>query len=243
MQLVCDEFHATPAPTDFVIPCGPMLRTARLTTLSAFIIMSLAACEKSEPAPKPEPAKSAPPPAPTPTTPPVASAVASAAPEPHHDCPEGSEGVGSFAKPCEAKGAARMMEVTWNGKMSDTGAPTFRVVNKSKLVILYGKIVTYFYDKAGKQLEVTAGGKPRPMQICSGRIFAGAIKPEEKIFVFFSCVKKAYVPEGTVTIEAEAKGVGFANEAGTDNEFYWSNMDLVPDARPKGGIKAKPKKK
>ena len=33
-----------------------------------------------------------------------------------------------------------MMEVTWTGKMTDTG-PSFRVVNKSPSVILYGKIV------------------------------------------------------------------------------------------------------
>src|SRR5581483_10835387 len=145
-----------------------MSRMVKLSTLLVFATVPLAGCEKAEPAPKPEPAKSAlpaPPPALTPSAPPIASA----APEPHHDCPEGSEGVGSFAKPCEATGASRMMEVTWNGKMSDSGAPTFRVVSKSKLVILYGKVVAYFYDKAGKQLDVPSGssaGKPRHHQDC-----------------------------------------------------------------------------
>ena len=34
----------------------------------------------------------------------------------------------------------------------------------------------------------------------------------------------------------------FADEAGKKSEFYWSNPDLVPDERPKGGLKAKAKK-
>jgi hypothetical protein len=37
--------------------------------------------------------------------------------------------------------------------------------------------------------------------------------------------------------------VGFADEAGEKNEYYWSNLDLIPDERPKGGIKVKGKKK
>jgi hypothetical protein len=36
--------------------------------------------------------------------------------------------------------------------------------------------------------------------------------------------------------------VGFADEDGKQNEFYWSNPDLAPNERPKGGSKAKPKK-
>jgi len=135
-----------------------------------------------------------------------------------------------------------MMDVKYTGKTTDEG-PKFSVTNKSKKAILYGSVAAYFYDKAGKQLQVTAGGKPRPMQLCSGNIFAGAVKPDEKIFVFFSCVKKDQVPEGTATIEAEVRTVGFADEAGTKNDFYWSNPDLVPDERPKGGLKSKAKKK
>ncbi len=134
-----------------------------------------------------------------------------------------------------------MMEVKYTGKITDEG-PKFSVTNKSDNPILYGSIVAYFYDKAGKQLQVTSGDKPRPMQVCSGRIFAGAVKPAEKIFIFFSCVKKADVPEGTATIEAEIKTVGFTNEAGHESEFYWSNPDLVPEQRPKGGLKGKLKK-
>lgn len=181
---------------------------------------------------------------------PSAAAIAAAPPTPpsaeappklRDDCPKGSSGVGTADKPCLASGDSRMMEVTYTGKTTDEG-PKFSVTNKSNNQILFGSIGVYFYDKAGKQLQVTAGDKSRPMQTCSGNIFAGAVKPAEKIFIFFSCVKKAHVPEGTVAIEAEAKTVGFADEAGKTNEFYWSNPDLVPEVRPKGGLKSKSKK-
>jgi hypothetical protein len=177
----------------------------------------------------------APTPTPTPTPPPPP-------PKPRDDCPEGSSGIGTSSEPCLGSGDARMMEVKYTGKTTDEG-PKFSVVNKTKSSILYGSVAAYFYDKAGKQLQVTAGGKSRPMQLCSGNIFAGAVKPGEKIFVFFSCVKKSDVPEGAATIEAEVRTVGFTDEGGTKNEFYWSNPDLVPDQRPKGGIKAKAEKK
>jgi hypothetical protein len=111
-----------------------------------------------------------------------------------------------------------MMEVTYTGKTTDEG-PKFSIVNKSKQPILFGSLVAYFYDKSDKQLEVTADGKPRPMQVCSGRIFAGAVKPGEKIFMFFSCVKKAHVPEGTAAIQAEVKTVGFTDDAGRGAAF------------------------
>jgi len=207
--------------------------------LSLLAVTLLVGCEeeKKEVAaekPKASAAAAAPTPTPAPTPPPP--------PKPREDCPEGSTGIGTSGEPCLGSGDSRMMEVKWSGKTTDEG-PKFSVTNKTKKSILYGSVAAYFYDKAGKQLQVTHGGKPRPMQICSGNIFAGAVKPEEKIWVFFSCVKKDHVPEGTTAIEVEAKGVGFANEAGDKNEYYWSNPDLIPDERPKGGIKPKSKSK
>jgi hypothetical protein len=130
-----------------------------------------------------------------------------------------------------------MMEVTWTGKMSDDG-PSFRVTNKSPSVILYGKLIAYFYDKAGKQLEVKgAAGKTQPSQTCTGNLFSGVMKPAEKAVITFSCVKKEHVPEGTATIEAEMQMVGFADQSEKKSEYFWRNSDLTPDARPKGGVK------
>jgi hypothetical protein len=135
-----------------------------------------------------------------------------------------------------------MMEVAWSGKIADEG-PSFRVTNKSELTILYGKILVYFYDKAGKQLEVedntVTPAKTKPFQPCFGSIFAGVMKPGEKATITFSCVKKDHVPDGTVAIEAEMQIVGFADSSGQKVEFYWRNKDLAPDARPKGGVKIK----
>jgi len=168
----------------------------------------------------------------------TAAAVSAApAPKSSRPCPDGSTGDGTLGKPCDATGKARMMEVTWTGKMTDTG-PSFRVVNKSKLEILYGSVAAYFYDKAGKQLEVKdASGKTHPKQPCSGKIFDGVMKAGEKAVITFSCVKKEHVPDGTVAVEAEMQVVGFTDSAGTGADLYWRNNDLTPDARPKGGVK------
>jgi hypothetical protein len=132
------------------------------------------------------------------------------------------------------------MEVAWTKKVDDKG-PYFRVVNKTKSAILYGKIAVYFYDKKGKQLEVAAtgeGAKPKPYHTCAGNMFGGVVKPEEKFTLTFSCVKKERIPEGTDTIEAEMQTVGFADSTEKHVDFYWRNSELAPDERPKGGLKA-----
>jgi hypothetical protein len=213
-----------------------------LAFLAVAFTVSLLGCDQ-KPADPGAPTASAkgavaPPSASTPTAvvsaPPPASATA---PPPSHPCPDGSTGEGSFNKPCEAKGTARLMEVTWTGKMTDTG-PSFRVVNKSKLDILYGSMNAYFYDKAGKQLEVKdASGKARQNQPCAGKIFDGVMKAGEKAVITFSCVKKEHVPEGTTQVEAEMQMVGFAGADGKAVDGYWKNPDLAADARPKGGLK------
>ncbi len=200
------------------------------------VAASIAGCSE-EPSPSAVPsAKSA---APPPEAAPAATAPAATAKPagPIHDCPAGSTGDASFAKPCEGKGAARMMDVVWTGKMTD-GGPSFKVTNKSPSVILYGKVVVYFYDKAGKQLEVKdAAGKPHPSHACTGNLFGGVMKAAEKATITFSCVKKENVPEGTAQVEAEIQMVGFADASEKKSEYYWKNADLTPDVRAKGGVK------
>ena len=131
------------------------------------------------------------------------------------------------------------MEVKWT-KTGESG-PSFAVTNKSKLVIVYGKIAIYFYDKAGKQLDLkddsVSPPKTRPYHSCSGNFFGGVMNPAEKEVLTFSCVPKKIVPDGTATIEAEMQMVGFADASGKKVDFYWRNSDLTPDARPKGGVK------
>lgn len=209
-----------------------VLRASKL--VCALSIVCIAGCEEE---PKPEP-KSTPSAAPAPTPAPTPSPVASAPePEPRDDCPEGSTGQGTFNKPCEAKGKERLMKVEWNGKQTDKGPP-FRVTNTAKLPIVYGKMAAYFYDKAGKQLQVKdASGKEKPMQWCAGKIFQGPMKVGEKAVITFSCVNASHVPEGTAAIEAEMQMVGFTDDEGKQTTFYWRNEALTPDARPKGGVK------
>jgi len=213
------------------------IRPLKLASAIALATLVLSCEDEKKDAPAPKPSASVAAVAPTPT-PPIPSAQP---PKLRDDCPDGSSGVGTLAQPCLGKGDSRMMEVAYTGKTTDEG-PKFSIINKSKNPILYGSLAAYFYDKAGKQLDVTSSGKPQPMQLCSGRIFAGVVKPGEKIYMFFSCVKKADIPEGTATIEAEVKTVGFSDEAGRESEFYWSNPDLVPAKRPKSGKKSPSKK-
>jgi hypothetical protein len=167
------------------------------------------------------------------------SAAPSAEPEPHHDCPANSNGIGSFTKPCDAKGAERIMKVKWT-KTDDKG-PNFSIKNLGKTTIVYGKIAVYFYDKGRKQLDLMDDSetppKARPYLTCAGNIFQGVMKPGESATLTFSCVPKKAIPEGTTTIESEMQTVGFADATEKKIDFYWRNMDLTPNQRPMGGIK------
>ena len=210
-------------------------------SVSLLAVVTILGCSKDEPtsrgsASASAAASTAPPPSATASAP----APSAAAPVVPHDCPKGSTGDGTFDKPCEAKGGARLMDVAWTGKTDDKG-PFFRVTNKSSLTILYGKLVVYFYDKSGKQIQVqdTAATPPKatPYRVCSGNIFGGVVKPAEKAVVQVSCVKKEHVPDGTVAIEAEVQTVGLSDATEKKVDFYWRNNDLVVDARKKGGVK------
>lgn len=220
-----------------------MSNTTRVSKalLAAAVAVSLIGCSKDQSESGTPPAQSE---APAHTTAlPVVSAPAPSAtpPAPVRDCPTGSKGEGTSKAPCEAdQGTKRMMEVVWTKKTTDEG-PFFRVTNQSDQTIVYGKIVVYFYDKAGKQLDVidaaAATPKPHPNQVCSGNVFGGVMKPGEKAVMTFSCVQKKHVPEGTATIEAEAQMVGYADASEKKADLFWRNTALTPDVRPKGGVK------
>lgn len=129
-----------------------------------------------------------------------------------------------------------MMDVKWT-KTDDKG-PSFSVKNASKLTVVWGRVAVYFYDKAGKQLDVKDDtGKTHPYHTCSGQIFGGPMNAGDKYVIQFSCVPKRVVPDGAASIEAETQMVGFADAGGKKIDFYWRNGDLTPDVRPKGGVK------
>jgi hypothetical protein len=200
--------------------------------LLACVAISVVGCSKEEAKPGPDAAASAAPSAVASATPSAPAPSASAGPP--VDCPKGSSGEGSFYKPCDAKGAARMMTATWNGKTDDKG-PFFKITNKSPATILYGKIAVYFYDKSGKQVPAKDGSRYHG---CGGNIFEGVMKPSETAVIQFSCVTKANIPDGVTSLEAEMQMVGFVDPANDKKvAYYWRNNDLCPDDRKKGGVK------
>jgi hypothetical protein len=176
-------------------------------------------------------------------TTPSAAVAPTASAAPREDCPKDSAGPGTVEQPCAGKGNTRLMEAKWTGKIDDEKGPYFAIQNKAPKPVLYGKIAVYFYDKAGKQLEVApeegaADQKPKPYLTCAGtNLFSGVMKVDEKATITFSCVKKKHVPEGTAAIEGELVMVGFADASEKKSEYFWANKDLAPDARPKGGVK------
>jgi hypothetical protein len=172
----------------------------------------------------------------------IPSASASAPPEVQHDCPPGSTGLGSAAKPCDAKGTARMIEIAWNGKRdSQSGAPTFKVTSKAPKAIVWAKVAVYFYDKTGQLIDVKepieGSDKTHTYHVCLGNLFAPNLGIAEKATYNFSCVGKSNVPDGATAIEVEAQRVAFADASGKKADFYWRNNDLTPETRPKGGVK------
>jgi hypothetical protein len=211
---------------------------AMRTPVLLLLALVVSGCSKEEPKPE-APAASASAPAPTPSAAPSVTASAAPPPEAHHDCPSSSSGVGSFAKPCDATGKERLMTVRWT-KTDDKG-PNFSIKNVGKATILYGKIAVYFYDKAGKQLDVMDDSETPPVKVhfhtCGGAFFQGVMKPAESAVLTFSCVPKKVIPEGTATIEGEMQMVGFADPSDKKIDFYWRNRDLAPEVRPKGGVK------
>jgi hypothetical protein len=215
------------------------------TFLTLAMALAAVGCSKEEGKPS-EPVanaipEAAPPAAPSASVVPDAASAAALTDtqEPHHDCPPKSSGTGNFIKPCDAKGAERIMKVRWT-KTDDKG-PSFNIKNVGPITIVYGKIAVYFYDKAGKQLDVTdtSGTTPKTSKFhtCSGNFFQGVMKPAESAVLTFSCVPKKVIPDGTATIEGEMQMVGFADATEKKVDFYWRNTDLTPEARPKGGVK------
>src|SRR5688572_28888945 len=123
-------------------------RTAWVAWVAWGVVLSLAVsvgCSKKDeiaesvghpPSASAAAAPSAKPSAAAPSAAPAASASADL--PPRADCPKGSAGPGTFDRPCDAKGTARLMEAVWTGKTDDKG-PHFRVTNKATATVLYGR--------------------------------------------------------------------------------------------------------
>ena len=143
--------------------------------IAAVTILSTLGCSKDEAAADAAaaPSASAPAPSTVASVAPTPSASASAAPEAQHDCPTGSTGPGTFTKPCEAKGGVADGGDQVERQDRRQRSPSFAVTSKStRSSSSTAKIAVYFYDKAGKQLDVKdeAGRQGAPVPHVLGQL-------------------------------------------------------------------------
>lgn len=172
----------------------------------------------------------------------TARAAPSAAPALGPTCPTGSTGAGTLQDPCKAAdAAARIVTVTYTGDAAGEKR-TFKFVNGTDMALAHLDLKVYFYDKDGKQLDVTnlpAMEKEKfPNWWTSGLIFglSGQLDARAEKEVEIPGFQKEFFPAGTATVEAEADLVGFTPcGGGNPCKLYWKNSALVPSQRPKQG--------
>ena len=163
-----------------------------------------------------------------------AAASSSAAPGAAAGCPDGSSGEGTTSSPCKAGSpTSRLMELKWTGKIGSKG-PIFAVTNKAKRPISQGDVQVYFYDAAGKQLQVSLLGMSDKKSHfwTSGAVFNGdGVKAGETQEVEFG-QGPAMFPAGAVNAEGEASRVCFATgKPDWDCDVNWENAALKGDTR------------
>lgn len=153
----------------------------------------------------------------------------------------GCKGEGSFFKKCDCKGkdVKPPLTATWTGKDGSFDKPAMEVQNLSDQPLHWASVRLYYYDQAGKQLEVTIKGKPEKKTkdttyktyMMNGSTFT--LKPKEKKTLSFGW-KKDEAPKGTDTIEAVFDGWCWGEPRDKANEVCVT-IDRAPDERPKGG--------
>lgn len=207
--------------------------------VATLLASSLAACGSDGKAPlasasaAPSASAPAPPAAPTATE----DASASATPAAPNPCePLGLQGDGSMKSPCKLEGTPPIT-AKWTGQYKpdfDGEKPSFTVTSTLSVPVNWGNIAIYYYDKNGKQLEVTDKGRTLKKYWVSGGLLQIGAKETKEMTMGFT---KDKAPEGTASIEVEIEGYGW-----TDRQpvTFFENPDLGHDERPKGG--APPKK-
>jgi hypothetical protein len=196
------------------------------------LVLLLTACDKG---PAPSAAASA-------SAKPAVPAASSAASAPASACPAGSAGKGTVAEPClAADAAARLVEVTYVGDVKGDKVG-FKFANKTAEEISHLDVRVYFYDKDGKQLEVTdlPGMKDSKFNFwwTSGLVFGldkSLAANETKDDVQVPLFSKERIPKGTAKVQAEAILVGFSPCKDGPCKLYWKNTALAVEKRPAQG--------
>lgn len=148
-------------------------------------------------------------------------------------------GTGAFPDRCTLKGPSPV-KGKWTGKYVDSfgrEVPELEIENGFDLELMWGFVNLYYYDKDGKQLEITyENGSKAKRFYQNGSGLLQNIKPGEKKKLALGPTKKE-TPEGTDTIEVEVTGFGFElPNRDPKNKFF--DVEIANyDERPKGGWK------
>jgi hypothetical protein len=143
----------------------------------------------------------------------------------------------TFEKMCDFDG--RLVEAKWTGKLADDGA-VFRVRNLVSRKVTWDDVGVWYYDDAGKRLQIKRDSDTFEKSWCSGGCIS--LDPGETKEVSLGFEKK-YVPKGAKSIEAEVVGVGYEDKKDATQTVYFENDGMAPDDRPLGGVKDGGKKK
>jgi hypothetical protein len=179
-----------------------MNRTAIVLALGAMAPFVLAGCSKKSDGAAP-----------------TASATATVAPA--ATCPGGST---QDTSGCKAAGQSRVAILRWNGTFGDA-TQALMLKSTAAAPLKNGTVALWFYDKAGKRLDV-AGAKK---YAAAGDAFGGVIKAGGTKVLTFP-LAKAGIPDGAATIEGEVVKATLVNPDGSDGPA-WRNDDLNADER------------
>ena len=147
-------------------------------------------------------------------------------------CPLEASGAGTAGEPCV--GTDRALEAKWTGK--NKKASVFSVTNKLMWPVDFVQASAYYYDAAGKQIEVPLSWNSKyRAKSWDGSVGLVMIQPSETKEVELGYDVDS-IPKATKTIEIEFSKVGF-KVSGSTSESYWQNDSLAPSDRPMGGSK------
>jgi hypothetical protein len=154
----------------------------------------------------------------------------------------GGTGELSFDKPCNLK-APSPVKGKWTGgyvkrSRNSDELPEIEIENGFELEIMWGNVTVYYYDKDGKQLEVTfENGEKSKAPYTNGSGIFQNLKPGEKKKLAFGA-PKAQTPAGTESIEVEISAFGYElPDKNPKNKYFWVERPTMWDQRPKGGWK------
>jgi len=107
----------------------------------------------------------------------------------------------------------------------------WRVTNKSDKDTNWGSVAIYYYDKSGKQLDVTLKGKTYSVERTNGSSFT--FKPGETKTLYLGW-KQENAPPGTATMEMVFDGWCYGTFEDKAGQLCIDNP-RAPEQRPRSG--------